>query len=88
VSDHRHYTGLCLEESRRLFLAGPLPTAPIIVRDGEIIGAGTIEQVRMAQNRLRLIPPRTIAARLVMQPGMAFCVRMILRLAVALLVCA
>ena len=38
--DHAYYMGLCLEESRRLFATGLLPTAAVIVREGEIIGRG------------------------------------------------
>jgi tRNA(adenine34) deaminase len=40
VTDDGHYMGLCLDESRRLFASGLLPTAAIIVRGDEIIGRG------------------------------------------------
>lgn len=38
--DHDYYMGLCLEESRRLFVTGLLPTAAVIVREDEIIAQG------------------------------------------------
>lgn len=56
MNDHGYYMGLCLEESRRLFASGLLPTAALIVRDGQFIGRGRNEAGSHGTITLRLDP--------------------------------